>query len=97
VHHAGAVRFRPAPGGRGTEVRLDIEYDPPGAATLRLAVGRSIARLFGSATEYVVEEDLRRLKQLLEAGETATTRGQPRCSQPASRWPQRRPAGAARP
>ena len=72
VHHAGAVRFRPAPGGRGTEVRLDIEYDPPGAA-----VGRSIARLFGSATEYMVEEDLRRLKQILEAGETATTRGQP--------------------
>jgi uncharacterized membrane protein len=64
--HAGAVRFRPAPGGRGTEVRLDIEYDPPASA-----IGRSIAMLFGPATEYRVEEDLRRLKQLLEAGETA--------------------------
>jgi uncharacterized membrane protein len=74
VHHAGAVRFRPAPGGRGTEVRLDVEYDPPGSA-----IGRSIAMLLGSATEYMVEEDLRRLKQLLEAGETATTRGQPQC------------------
>ena len=72
VHHAGAVRFQPAPGGRGTEVRLDIEYQPPGAP-----LGRAVARLFGSATEYLVEEDLRRLKQLLEAGETATTRGQP--------------------
>jgi uncharacterized membrane protein len=72
VHHAGAVRFRPAPGGRGTEVRLDVEYDPPGSA-----LGRSIAVLFGSATEYMVDEDLRRLKQILEAGETATTRGQP--------------------
>jgi uncharacterized membrane protein len=72
VHHAGAVRFRPAPGGRGTEVRLGVEYDPPGSA-----IGHSIAILFGSATEYRVEEDLRRLKQLLEAGETATTRGQP--------------------
>ena len=72
AHHAGAFRFRPAPGGRGTEVRLDVEYDPPGSA-----IGRSIAILFGSATEYRVEEDLRRLKQLLEAGETATTRGQP--------------------
>ena len=72
VQHAGAFRFRPAPGGRGTEVRLDVEYDPPGSA-----IGRSIAALFGSATEYRVEEDLRRLKQLLEAGETATTRGQP--------------------
>jgi uncharacterized membrane protein len=63
VHHAGAVRFRPAPG--GTEVRLDIEYDLPGSA-----IGRSIAMLFGSPMEYRVEEDLRRLKQLLEAGET---------------------------
>src|SRR6266545_3245508 len=68
-----AVRFRSAPGGRGTEVRLDVEYDPPGSA-----LGRTVARLLGSATEYRVEEDLRRLKQLLEAGETATTRGQPR-------------------
>jgi uncharacterized membrane protein len=82
VHHAGAVRFRTAPGGRGTEVRLDVEYDPPGAA-----VGRSIARLFGSATEYMASEDLRRLKQILEAGETATTRGQP----------QGRPGSTARP
>jgi uncharacterized membrane protein len=72
VQHTGAFRFRPAPGGRGTEVRLDVEFDPPGSA-----IGRSIAVLFGSATEYLVEEDLRRLKQLLEAGETATTRGQP--------------------
>jgi uncharacterized membrane protein len=81
VHHAGAVRFRPAPGGRGTEVRLDVEYHPPSSA-----LGRSVARLFGFATEYRVEEDLRRLKQLLEAGETATTRGQPRC--PPERVPQ---------
>jgi uncharacterized membrane protein len=74
VHHAGAVRFQPAPGGRGTEVRLDLEYDPPGAP-----LGRAVARLFGSAAEYLVEEDLRRLKQILEAGEIATTRGQPQC------------------
>ena len=72
VHHSGALRLRPAPGGRGTEVRLDVEFDPPGSA-----LGRSIALLLGSATAYRVEDDLRRLKQLLEAGETATTRGQP--------------------
>ena len=73
VHHSGAVRFRPAPGGRGTEVRLEVEYLPPGAP-----LGRAIARVFGSATEYLAEDDLRRLKQILEAGETATTRGQTR-------------------
>lgn len=73
VHHAGAVRFRPAPKGRGTEVRLDVEFEPPGAP-----LGRALAHVLGSATEYLAEEDLRRLKQILEAGETATTRGQPR-------------------
>jgi uncharacterized membrane protein len=75
VRHAGAVRFRPAPGGRGTEVRLEIEYEPPGAP-----LSRALARLFGSAAEYVAEEDLRRLKQILEAGEVATIRGQPQGS-----------------
>jgi uncharacterized membrane protein len=81
VHHAGAVRLRPAPGGRGTEVRLDIEFSPPG-----VPLGRAVAALLGSGAEYAVEEDLRRLKQLLEAGETATTAGQPRCRlEPAAR------------
>ena len=75
VHHAGAVRFRPALGERGTEVRLDVEFEPPGAPLVR-----ALSHLFGAATEYVVDEDLRRLKQLLEAGETATTRGQPQGS-----------------
>ena len=75
VHHAGAFRFRLAPGGRGTEVRLDVEYQPPGAP-----LARAVARWLGSAAEHVVEDDLRRLKQILEAGETATTRGQPRAS-----------------
>lgn len=82
VHHEGALSFRPAPGGRGTEVRLDVEYRPPGAP-----LARAVAHLLGSATEYVAEEDLRRVKEILEAGETATTRGQPqaegRCAPPA--------------
>jgi uncharacterized membrane protein len=75
VHHAGAVRFRPAPGDRGTEVRLEVEFEWPEAP-----LGRALAHVLGAATEYVAEEDLRRLKQILEAGETATTRGQPQCS-----------------
>ena len=77
VHHAGAVRFRPAPGDRGTEVRLEVEFEPPEAP-----LGRALAHVLGAATEYLAEEDLRRLKQILEAGETATTRGQPRCEPP---------------
>lgn len=72
VHHAGAVTFRPAPGGLATEVRLEIEYDPPGAP-----LGRAVAHVMGSAPPYPVEEDLRRLRQILEGGEIVTMRGQP--------------------
>ena len=72
VHHAGALRLQPAPGDRGTEVRLEIEFETPGAP-----LARAVARRLGFAEEYAVDEDLRRLKQILEAGETATTRGQP--------------------
>lgn len=75
VHHAGAVRFRPAPGDRGTEVRLEVEFEWPEAP-----LGRALAHVLGTAAAYVAEEDLRRLKQILEAGETATTRGQPQGS-----------------
>ena len=72
VHHEGAVRFRPAPGGRGTEVRVDLEYEPPAGV-----LGRVTARLFGAAPAQELDDDLRRLKQVLEAGELATTDGQP--------------------
>jgi uncharacterized membrane protein len=65
VHHHGAVRFRPAPAGRGTEVRLDLEVLPPGGV-----IGRALARLGHRLPEHVAAEDLRRLKQILEAGET---------------------------
>jgi uncharacterized membrane protein len=65
VRHHGAVRFHDAPAGRGTEVRVGIEFLPPGGIA-----GRVVARLARGLPEHQVEEDLRRLKQMLEAGET---------------------------
>lgn len=65
VHHHGAVRFLAAPAGRGTEVRVGIEFLPPGGLA-----GRVIARLTRRLPERQVQEDLRRLKQVMEAGET---------------------------
>jgi uncharacterized membrane protein len=65
VHHSGAVRFLAAPTGRGTEVRVSIEFLPPGGV-----VSRAVARLLRRLPEHEVAEDLRRLKQVLEAGET---------------------------
>jgi uncharacterized membrane protein len=64
VENYGTVRFEPAPGKRGTEVRVEIEYNPPGGA-----LGAGIAKLFGSAPEQEIKGDLFRLKQVLEAGE----------------------------
>ena len=71
VDSAGSVRFEPATGGRGTTVRVTLKYDPPGGV-----LGSLVARLFGENPEQQIDEDLRRFKQLMEAGETATTTGQ---------------------
>lgn len=64
VENSGSVRFALAPGGRGTEVKVAILYNPPGGA-----VGASIAKLFGEEPEQQIKSDLRRLKQVLETGE----------------------------
>jgi uncharacterized membrane protein len=64
VPNSGTVRFVRAPGDRGTEVHLDISYDPPAGR-----IGATIARLFGREPSQQVDGDLRRLKQVLETGE----------------------------
>jgi uncharacterized membrane protein len=72
VDNAGSVRFQPAPGGRGTEVKVVLKYDPPGGV-----IGATIAKLFGEEPSQQIEEDLRRFKQVMETGEITTTTGQP--------------------
>lgn len=64
VDSYGSVRFDPAPGKRGTEVRVEIEYNPPAGA-----LGAGIAKIFGAAPEQQIKGDLSRLKQVLEVGE----------------------------
>jgi uncharacterized membrane protein len=72
IPNAGSVRFRAAPGGRGTEVTVTLEYSPPLGP-----VGALLATLFGEEPGMQVREDLRRFKALMEAGEAPTTEGQP--------------------
>jgi uncharacterized membrane protein len=72
VDHAGSVQFRLAPGGRGTEVRVELQYNPPGGL-----MGAAVAKIWGEEPSQQVKEDLRRFKQILEAGEILTTEGQP--------------------
>jgi uncharacterized membrane protein len=65
VSCTGDVHFRTAPGGRGTEVEVELSYDaPPGGK-----IGRLVAKLFGKDPGQQVERDLRRFKQVLETGE----------------------------
>ncbi|MGH7299574.1 MAG: SRPBCC family protein [Candidatus Rokuibacteriota bacterium] len=68
VENAGSVRFTPAPGDRGTEVKVILTYAPPAG---RLGVGW--ATLFGRSADQEVREDLRRFKQRMEAHEVATS------------------------
>ena len=71
VQTSGSVEFRPDPLGRGTFVSAYVQYGIPGGA-----LTSSLAALFGKNPEFVVREDLRRFKQLLETGEVPTTVGQ---------------------
>lgn len=64
VDNTGSVRFVPAPGGRGTEVRVVLHYDPPGGR-----LGAAFASLFGEAPEQQIHDDLRLFKQVMETGE----------------------------
>ena len=65
VDNAGSVHFMPTENG-DTEVRVALRYDPPAGK-----VGAAIARLFGEDPSRQVAEDLRRLKQVVEATEPA--------------------------
>jgi uncharacterized membrane protein len=63
VDNAGSVRFVSAPDGRGTEVKVVIDYIPPAGR-----VGAAIAKMFGADPETEICRDLRRLKEAMEAG-----------------------------
>jgi uncharacterized membrane protein len=58
------VSFERASGGRGTVVRVELEYAPPGGA-----VGALFAKLFGEEPGQQIDDDLRRFKQIIEVGE----------------------------
>jgi uncharacterized membrane protein len=74
VSHTGVVRFVEAPGGRGTEIYVEATYDPPSGA-----FGRLIALAARQDPGQQIAADLRRLKQVLEAGEfiESDARGRP--------------------
>ncbi len=71
INHAGTVSFERAAGGRGTVVRVSLEYKSLGGKPAAL-----LAKLFGEESAQQVADDLRHFKQLIETGEITTTIGQ---------------------
>jgi uncharacterized membrane protein len=64
IDNSGSVQFERAPGGRGTLVRVELRYTPPGGV-----VSATLAKLFGEEPGQQVDGDLRAFKQVLETGE----------------------------
>jgi uncharacterized membrane protein len=67
----GIVRFSTATGNRGTLITPIITYTPPAGA-----VGHALAKLLSKDPSFLMRQDLRRLKALIETGEIPTTEGQ---------------------
>lgn len=72
VDNEGSVEFAPAPGGRGTEVRVQLSYAQPGGRA-----GRVVAKLLGEAPDQQIRDDLTRFKQVLETGQVVRSEGSP--------------------
>lgn len=72
VRNEGSVEFREAPGGRGTEVHVELRYTPPGGETAMM-----LAPLFRMVSNRQLGDELRRFKQMIETGEIATSRRRP--------------------
>ena len=61
---AGSVTFSPVRRGQGTQLSVNLQYAPPAGRA-----GALFATIFGREPSQTIREDLRRVKQLLEAGE----------------------------
>jgi len=68
VPNSGRIEFRDTSNGRGTQVTVNIVYDPPAGA-----LGKAVAKLFGREPSIQARRDLRRFKQLMETGEIPTS------------------------
>jgi uncharacterized membrane protein len=85
VYNEGEVRFVPAPGGRGTQIHVDLRYQPPGGVAGR--VGAKLAKLFRKEPGQEVHDDLRAFKNVIELGEivlsdSTVRKGMPHPAQP---------------
>jgi len=64
VDNAGSVWFTNVPGGSGTLLRVELKYVPPAGKA-----GAFFAKILGEDADSEIEEDLQRLKAILETGQ----------------------------
>jgi uncharacterized membrane protein len=84
VPNSGTVTFTPAPDPAGTEVRVHLAYDLPAGP-----LGKAVAKYYGEEPHQQLDDDLRRLKQVLETGEVMRSDGAPGGKQARKEFPQR--------
>ncbi len=70
VDNSGSVSFEIAPGERGTIVKVEMAYNPPGGV-----IGEWIAKLTGDDPGQQAHEALRCFKQVMETGEVIISDG----------------------
>jgi uncharacterized membrane protein len=85
VDNSGTVHFAPAPGDRGTEVKVVMHYDVPGGR-----LGRAVAKLLGEEPGQQVRDDLRRFKQVMETGDIVRSDALPRGTEAGHQFLQRK-------
>jgi uncharacterized membrane protein len=66
------ISYAPAPGDRGTEVRVSLGKSAGGGV-----LGRAAAAVVGADPQRQLDDALRRFKQLVEAGEVIRSEGSP--------------------
>jgi uncharacterized membrane protein len=72
IPNEGTVRLMEAPGNRGTEIHVSLAYEPPAGE-----LGALVAKMFGEEPQIQIKDDLRRFKQVMEAGEVVISEGSP--------------------
>jgi uncharacterized membrane protein len=72
VTNEGSVEFSPGPTNRGTMITAQVKYK-----LLSGTAGRTLLSILGKDPQFMLREELRRFKALIEAGEVPTTAGQP--------------------
>jgi uncharacterized membrane protein len=69
---AARLRFLDAPAAQGTEVHVELEYEPTAGK-----VGELLAKALGDDPAQKVKDDLRRFKQIVETGQVTRSEANP--------------------